>query len=152
MKKCMHKIENMPLQPSSIYFCPWQMSQSAFFPVKTFCVVHDSYRKPRACHNLGNAPGLTNARPPGSAKQMPQPRDWQGGQMPRSSPGGALGALLTLYITDLDHEVVSGSQLTRFCVEGFKTSTRAAFGNRRAHSTHYALGSDKFLPAEFRTE
>ena len=34
MKKCMHKIENMPLQPSSIYSCPWQMSQSAFLPVK----------------------------------------------------------------------------------------------------------------------
>ena len=25
--------------------------------------------------------------------QMPHPRDWQGGQMPRSSPGGALAQL-----------------------------------------------------------
>ena len=29
----------MPLQPSTIYSCPWQMSQSAFFSSKTFCVV-----------------------------------------------------------------------------------------------------------------
>ena len=29
MKKCMHKIENMPLQTSSIFSCPGQMSQSA---------------------------------------------------------------------------------------------------------------------------
>ena len=33
------------------------------------------------------------------------------------------------------YEVVSDSQLTRFCVEGFKTSTLAAFWIRRAHST-----------------
>ena len=112
----------------------------------------------------GMAPEVTNARPAGGAKQMPHPRDWQGGQMPRSRPvrgGGGwrrLGragidwALLshrTLYITDLDHEVVSGSQLTRFCVEGFKTSTRASFGNRRTRSTHYALGSDKFCRQNF---
>ena len=34
------------------------------------------------------------------------------------------------------YKVVSDSQLTRFCVEGFKTTTRAAFWIRRAHSTH----------------
>ena len=33
------------------------------------------------------------------------------------------------------YEVVSDSLLTRFCVEGFKTSTPAAFWIRRAHST-----------------
>ena len=33
------------------------------------------------------------------------------------------------------YEVVSDSQLTRFCVEGFKTSTPAAFWIRRVHST-----------------
>ena len=33
------------------------------------------------------------------------------------------------------YEVVSDSQSTRFCVEGFKTSTPAAFWIRRAHST-----------------
>ena len=33
------------------------------------------------------------------------------------------------------YEVVSGSQLTWFCVEGFKTSTPAAFWIRRAHIT-----------------
>ena len=33
------------------------------------------------------------------------------------------------------YEVVSDSQLTRFCVEGFKTLTLAAFWIRRAHST-----------------
>ena len=32
------------------------------------------------------------------------------------------------------YEVVSDSQSTRFCVEGFKTSTPAAFWIRRAHS------------------
>ena len=36
----------------------------------------------------GMAPGLANARPPGRAKfANAPPRDWQGGQMPRSSPG-----------------------------------------------------------------
>ena len=36
----------------------------------------------------GMAPGLANARAPGRAKFANSlPRDWQGGQMPRSSPG-----------------------------------------------------------------
>ena len=39
------------------------------------------------------------------------------------------------------YEVVSDSQLTRFCVEGFKTSTPAAFWIRRAHSTRGGGGT-----------
>ena len=36
----------------------------------------------------GMVPGLANARPSGGAKfANAPPRDWQGGQMPRSSPG-----------------------------------------------------------------
>ena len=38
------------------------------------------------------------------------------------------------------YEVVSDSLLTRFCVEGFKTSTLAAFWIRRAHSTRWGGG------------
>ena len=38
------------------------------------------------------ARGLANARPPGSAKfANAPPPDWQGGQMPRSSPRGGGG-------------------------------------------------------------
>ena len=137
MKQCIHtyKIENMPLQPSTIYSCPWQMSQSAFFSSKTFCVVifwyslFQALRKPLLSpvssrftfvfplsqfsgpnylvawnrlilignrvrvKSLGMALGLTNARSPGSAKfANAPPRDWQGGQIPRSSPGGMEGA------------------------------------------------------------
>ena len=83
MKKCMHKIENIPLQPSSIYSCPWQMSQSP--SDRTACVFESSgmargwqMPSPRAMKNL----------------QMPHPRDWQGGQMPAVARGGGgpLGA------------------------------------------------------------
>ena len=58
MKKCMHKIENMPLQTSSIFSHPWQMSQTACFSSKILCVVTDSDRKPRACQKLGVGPGV----------------------------------------------------------------------------------------------
>ena len=91
MKKCIHtfKIENMPLQPSTIYFCPWQMSQSAFLPVKPYNLIGNRVR----VKSSGLARGsVANARPPGSATfANAQPRDWQGGQMPRSGPGGGGG-------------------------------------------------------------
>ena len=32
--------------------------------------------------------------------QMPHPRDWQGGQMPRSSPGGGGGGWAQVELTD----------------------------------------------------
>ena len=84
MKKCMHKIKNMPLQSSSIFSCLSQMSQCAFFPGKILCV-----SKARKCVRVKSSqmPG-----PRGSTNlQMPHSRDWQGGQMPRSSPGGGGG-------------------------------------------------------------
>ena len=68
MKKCMHKIENMPLQPFSIYSCPWQMSRSAFFSSKTFCVGCILIGNRVRVKSLGMAPGLANARPTGSEK------------------------------------------------------------------------------------
>ena len=56
---------------------------------------------------------------------------------------------ITLYITDLDHkrtenEFVSDSQLSRFCAEGFKTSTRAAFWIRRAQAQSPACVAWRF--------
>ena len=45
------------------------------------------------------------------------------------------------------YEVVSGSQLTWFCVEGFKTSTPAAFWIRRAHITR-GEGGGGLLPCK----
>jgi len=48
------------------------------------------------------APGLAIARPPRAVQnlQMPHPRDWQGGQMPRSSLGGGEGGWAQLELTD----------------------------------------------------
>ena len=42
---------------------------------------------------LGNGPGVGKCPAPWAVQnlQMPHPRDWQGGQMPRSSPGGGGG-------------------------------------------------------------
>ena len=97
MKKCMHKIENKPLQPYSIYFCPWQMSQSAFFPVKpSVCLYSD--RKPRARQKLGNGPRVDKCRAPGQCKicKCPTPGTDKASKCPAvaSSPGGGgvLGA------------------------------------------------------------
>ena len=92
MKKCMHKIENMPLQPSSIYSCPWQMSQSAFFFSKTLCVV--IFWRETACVSRAREWPQGWQMPGPRAMQnlqMPHPRDWQGGQMPRSGSGGGAG-------------------------------------------------------------
>ena len=67
MKKCTHKIKNMPLQPSSICACPWQMSQSAFLPLKPSVELY-SERKPRARQKLGNGPGVSKCPAPGQCK------------------------------------------------------------------------------------
>ena len=67
MTKWMHNIENMPLQPSSIYSCHWQMSQSAFCLVKPSVLLY-SDRKPRACQKLGNGPGAGKCPAPGQCK------------------------------------------------------------------------------------
>ena len=94
----MHKIENMPSQTSSIFSRPWQMSRSACFSSKILCVVIcwketacvlKARVWPRVWPRVWQIPG------PRAAKNllMPHPWDWQGGQMPRSSPGGGgLGA------------------------------------------------------------
>ena len=61
------------------------MSQSAFLPVKPYILIGNHVR----VKSSGLARGLANARPPGSATfANVQPRDWQGGQMPRSCPEG----------------------------------------------------------------
>ena len=97
----MHEMENMPLQPSSIYSCPWQMRQSAFFPVKPSVYLYSDRKKLRACQKLWNGPGVGKWPAPGQCKisQMPTPRDWQGGQMPRRSLGGG-GGWAQLELTD----------------------------------------------------
>ena len=68
MKKCIHKIENMPLQTSSIVSRPWQMSQSACFFSKILCAV--VFWQETACVSKarGWPRGLANARPRDSAK------------------------------------------------------------------------------------
>ena len=64
----MHKIENMPLQPYSIFSCSWQMSQHACFPSKILCVVSILIGNHVHVKRLGIASGMANAWRPGSAK------------------------------------------------------------------------------------
>ena len=90
MKKCMHKIENMPLQPSSIFAI-------CFFSSKTLCVV--IFREETACMwKAWEWPRGWQMPGPRAVQnlQMPDPRDWQGGQIPPSSPGGRGWAQLEL--------------------------------------------------------
>ena len=90
MKKCINAIENMPLQRSSIYSCPWQVSQSAFFSSKTLCVI--IFWQETACVSKARLwPRGWQMPGPRAVQnlQLPHPRDWQGGQMPRCSPGAA---------------------------------------------------------------
>ena len=96
MKKCMHKIENMPLQTSSIFSCLWEVSQSACFSSKILCVVIFWYRK----RVRVKSSGLANAWPsaPGQLKicKCPTPGTDKAGKCPavtRSSPGDALNSL-----------------------------------------------------------
>ena len=70
MKKCMHLFLSLTDAP----IC--------FFPSKNRVRVK----------SLGMASRLANARPRAVQNlQMPHPRDWHGGQMPRSGPGGTGG-------------------------------------------------------------
>ena len=77
----------MPLQPSSIYSCPLKISQAAFFFPVILCCYFLIGNRVRV-KSLGMAPGLANARPPDSSASP----GLTGGKMPRSSPGGELGA------------------------------------------------------------
>ena len=84
----------MPLQPSTIYFCPWQMSQSAFLPVKPYILIGNHVR----VKSSGLARGLANARPPGSATfaNAPPPglTRWANApQLPGGGGGGGGGGL-----------------------------------------------------------
>ena len=84
-----HKIENMPLQPSSIFFGPWQMCQYACFSSKILCVVNLVENRMRV-KSLGIAPGLVNARTPGRADlQVPLGQTRQ--ENARSSAGRGVG-------------------------------------------------------------
>ena len=80
----------MPLQPSTIYFCPWQMSQSAFLPVKPYILIGNHVR----VKSSGLARGLANARPPSSATfaNAPPPGLTRGANAPQLPGGGGLGA------------------------------------------------------------
>ena len=69
------------------------MSQSAFLPVKPYNLIGNRVRV--------KSSGLANARPPGSATfANAQPRDWQGGQMPRSCPERGGGDWAQVELTD----------------------------------------------------
>ena len=92
MKKCMHKIENMPLQPSPIYSCPWQMSQSVFLPVNLLC----SYILIGNCvrgQKLANGPGVGKCPAPGQCNicKFPTPGTDKAGKCPQVARGGGLG-------------------------------------------------------------
>ena len=104
MKKCMHKIENMLLQASTIYSCPGQMSQSAFFQYNILC----SYILTGncVCQKLGNGPGLANAGPWAVVNL----------EMPCSSPGDWAQVALT----DAKH-TEGWSQLQENLIVEFKT-------------------------------
>ena len=78
----MHKIENMPLQTSSIFAFPWQMRQSACFSSKILSVV--KFWQETACvSKVRGWPQGWQMLGPWAAEnlQMRNPRDWQGGQM-----------------------------------------------------------------------
>ena len=96
MKKCMHKIETMPLQTSSIFSHPWQMSQSACFSSKIPRVVIFWWETGCVSKARGwQMPGPREVQ----NLQMPHPRDWQGEQIPCSSPGGLGAAGIDWHIT-----------------------------------------------------
>ena len=87
----MHKIENMPLQTpvldrwANLPFFQW-------YPLCSYILIGNQGH----VKSSGIAPRLANARTQGSAKfanapPLPHPRDWEGGQMPRSSPWGGGG-------------------------------------------------------------
>ena len=53
--------------------------------------------------------------------QMPYPRNWQGGHMPRSSPGGGGWAQLEVIMTDaLPEQITNESQKHIFFPQGWK--------------------------------
>ena len=90
---CMHKIENMPLQPSSIFSCPWQMSQCACFPSKILCVVSILIGNHVHVKRLGIVSGVPNASRPGSAKftNAPPPAlTWRANTNPETFPKESL--------------------------------------------------------------
>ena len=112
MKKCMHKIENMPLQLSSIYSCPWQMSQSVFFPVKPSVQLY-SDRKQRACQKLGNGQGVGKCPSPGQCKicKCPTPGTDNAGKCPSvawGEGGGGLGAGGIDWCVTCEHKLACG--------------------------------------------
>ena len=82
----------MPLQPSTIYSCPWQMSQATFFPVKPSVQLY-SDRKLCACHKLGNGLGVGKCLVPGQCKicKFPTPGTDKADKCPAVA-GGAGGA------------------------------------------------------------
>ena len=88
----MHKIANMPLQAYSIFSCPSQMSQYAFFSSKILCIVSFLIGNRVHVKSLGKAPGLAYARPPGQAAQnLGLTGQGNAPQWPRGAGGGELG-------------------------------------------------------------
>ena len=81
------------LQTSSIFSCPWEVSQSACFSSKIRCEVIFWYRKPRACQKFGVGKCLA----PGQRKicKCPTPGTDKGGECPAvaCSVGDALNSL-----------------------------------------------------------
>ena len=72
----MRKIENRPLQTSSIFSRPWQI----------FCIVQYSDRKPRACQKLGvgKCPGAGQRK----IFKCPTPGSDKAGKYPAVARGG----------------------------------------------------------------
>ena len=84
-------MENMPLQPSPIYSCSWQVSQSTFFPVNLLC----SYILIGNCvrgQKLTNGPGVGKCPASGQCKicKFPTPGTDKAGKCPQLARGGGL--------------------------------------------------------------
>ena len=89
MKNLMHKINNMPLQPSSIFPVLDRWANLLAFPVKSSVYLY-SNRKPRACQKLVGGPRVGKCPVPGQrkiCKCLTHGTGWQAGQMPHSSRG-----------------------------------------------------------------
>ena len=102
MKKCMQKIENMPLQTSSIF--PVLDKNLLVFPVKSSVYLY-SDRKPRACQKLGVGPGVGKCPAPGQRKicKCPTPGTDKAGKCSAVARGGGGRGWAQLELTDKAH-------------------------------------------------
>ena len=92
IKKCVHKIKNMPLQPLQFFPVHDRWGNLLSFPVKS-SVYFYSDRKPRAWKKVGNGPGVGKCPAPGQHKicKCPTRGTDKAGKCPAVARGGGLG-------------------------------------------------------------